>query len=273
MNARWLLFALALMLSACSNSPVKTDEKTERQYYQEAREALDNENFLVAMERLRQLDSRYPFGQYAEQGQLDMMYAHFMTADMESVLTASERFIRLHPLHSQVDYAYYLRALATYELGFSFVERYLSDDVARRDPTPMRDAFAHFSELLIRFPDSPYTADARARMEFLRQRLASYEVEVARYYMKRHAFIAAANRCQDVLLHYQNTAAVADALAVMVEAYDELGMSDEKANALALLQHNHPQHPQLNDGRFVSSGLAQADRGSLLNILSFGLLD
>lgn len=273
MNARWLLLVLALAISACSNSPVSSQQKTERQYYQEAREALDDDNFLVAMERLRQLESRYPFGQYAEQAQLDMMYSHFMTADMESVLTASERFIRLHPLHSQVDYAYYMRGLATYELGFSLVERYLSDDIARRDPTALRDAFEHFSELLIRFPDSPYTADARARMEFIRQRLASYEVEVARYYMKRHAFVAAANRGQQVLLRYQNTPAVADALAVMVEAYEELNMADERQQALSLLKLNHPQHQQLEDGRFINSGLAQADRGSVLSVITFGLLD
>ena len=196
-----------------------------------------------------------------------------MTSKMESVLTASERFIRLHPLPPQADYAYYMRGLATYELGFTYVERYLSDDISRRDPTPLRDAFAQFSELLIRFPDSPYTADARARMEYLRQRLASYQVEVARYYMKRHAFVAAANRCQEVLLGYPNTPAVADAIAIMIEAYDSLNMKKEQQDALALLKLNHPEHPQLQQGKFVSSRLAKADRGSVLNVLSFGLLD
>ncbi len=273
MNTRWLLVIFAVLLTACSSTEKKPDELTEREYYSDAREALDNENYLIALDRLNLLESRYPFGSYAEQAQLEKIYAYYMTADLENVLANAERFIRLHPLHTQVDYAYYMRGLATYEMGFAFVERYVDTDMAQRDPEPLRDAFNHFSELLTRFPDSPYVADAQARMIYLRERLASHELVSARYYMKRHAYMAAANRCAKVIQHYQKTPAVADALAIQVEAYRTLGMQNDADQALALLTLNYPQHPQLAEGDFVDSGLAQVDRRSFINIISFGLLD
>lgn len=267
-----LLFA-AILVTGCSDNPTKPQELTEKEYYEQATEALENNNYLVAVERLRELESRYPFGQYAEQAQLELIYAQYQTGDMDAVLASSERFIRLHPLHSQVDYAYYMRGLATYDLGFSFVERYLPHELARRDQRPLQDAFNYFSELLTRFPDSPYNADAHARMVYLNDRMASYELGVAQYYMKRHAFVAAANRAQKIVLNYQKTSAVADALAIQVEAYELLELQQESQQALELLTLNFPDHEQLQNGEFKSSGLIWVDRRSLLNVISFGLLD
>lgn len=271
MTCRWLLILLSVLMVACSGNPDKPKEQTEQQLYKEARTALDKNSNVIAIEKLKALESQYPFGEYAEQAQLELIYAYFKTSDLETALEASERFIRLHPLHEQIDYAYYIRALTTYEMGFSMVERRFSDDVAKRDPTPLRDAFQYFSELLTRFPDSPYTADSRARMLYLRERLASYEIGVARYYMKRHAFMAAANRANKVVSEYPGTAAVADGLVMMTEAYQELSMTAEADDALELLKYNFPQHPQLRNGEFKNSGLAQTDRRSWLEILSFGL--
>lgn len=263
----------ALLLAGCSDNPTKPQELTEKEYYEQASEALEDNNYLVAVERLRELESRYPFGQYAEQAQLELIYAQYQTGDMDSVLASSARFIRLHPLHAQVDYAYYMRGLATYDLGFSFVERYLPNELARRDQRPLQDAFNYFSELLTRFPDSPYNADARARMVYLNDRMASYELGVAQYYMKRHAYVAAANRAQKIVLNYQKTSSVADALALQVEAYQLLELETESQQALALLKLNFPQHKQLEGGEFKRSGLIWVDRRSLLNVISFGLLD
>lgn len=254
MNSRWLLVVFTLLITACSGNPNRNEELTEQEYYRQAREAVDSNSFMVALERLRQLESRYPFGRYAEQAQLEIIYAQYKLSDMEAVLVSTERFIRLHPLHEQVDYAYYMRALATYEMGFTFAERYFDHDVAQRDPTPLRDAFGHFSELLRRFPDSPYTADSIARMVFIKQRLASHEISVARYLMKRHSYIAAANRANNVMLHFQGTPAVAEALALQVEAYRYLNMPEEAEQALALLRLNHPDYRQLRNGEFVESG-------------------
>lgn len=263
----------ALLLAGCSDNPTKPQELTEKEYYEQASEALENNNYLVAVERLRELESRYPFGQYAEQAQLELIYAQYQTGDMDAVLASSERFIRLHPLHAQVDYAYYMRGLATYDLGFSFVERYLPHELSRRDQRPLQDAFNYFSELLTRFPDSPYNADARARMVYLNDRMASYELGVAQYYMKRHAYVAAANRAQKIVLNYQKTSSVADALALQVEAYQLLELETESQQALALLTLNFPDHKQLESGEFKRSGLTWVDRRSLLNVITFGLLD
>lgn len=273
MNSKWLIIFFAIALSACSSNPSKYDELSEQEYYQQAQSSLDKNSFMIAIDRLKLLESRYPFGSYAEQAQLEMMYAHFMLSDYDRVLALSERFIRLHPLHEQADYAYYLRALATYEMGFGLVERYFEHDVARRDPTPLKDAFYYFSELLTRYPDSPYTADAHARMIYIKERLASHEIASTRYLMKRHSFVAAANRAVGVMQNYQRTPAVAEALALQVEAFTQLGMKDEANQALELLKLNHPDYWQIKDGKFVDSGLAMTDRRSVWNIISFGLID
>jgi len=269
-----ILLALiaASTLAACSSNPQR-EVLTELEYYEEAREAIADDNMLVAEDRLKRLESEYPFGEYAEQAQLELIYVSFKMSDMEGVLAKSERFIRLHPQHPKVDYAYYMRGLATYELGFAFVERYLSDDTEYRNPVPLQDSFAYFAELIRRFPDSEYNPDARARMIYLRERLASYQINVAKYYMKRHAYLAAANRCEEVLMHYQKTNAVKDAMAIMTEAYQLLEMDELADKSLALLKLNYPDHPQLVDGQLEKSGLTDVDRRSFWNIVSFGLID
>lgn len=267
----WFILVAAILLSACSSNPNRL--LSEEEYYQEAREAIDKNNMLVAQDRLRRLESQYPFGEYAEQAQLELIYISYKLSDMETVLANSERFIRLHPQHPKVDFAYYMRGLATYEMGFSFIERYFSSDIDRRNPLPLKDSFNYFTELLNRYPDSQYTTDARARMLYLRERLASYEVDVARYYMKRHAYLAAANRCEDVLVHFQKTASIADALAIMTEAYQLLELDEKAEQSLALLKLNYPDHPQLEDGVLEPSGLTQVDRRSFLHIITFGLID
>ena len=268
------LILSCLILAACSASEKRPEELTEREYYEQAREAMDDNNFLIASERLQQLESRYPFGQYAEQAQLELIYTQHMMADMESALASAERFIRLHPLHDQVDYAYYMRGLSVYELGFSFVERYTPSEQARRDPTPFRDAFNHFDEQIRRYPDSQYNEDAQKRMIFLRDRLAQYEIGVGRFYMKRHAYLAAAQRGERVMLNYQGTSVVDDALALQVEAYALLKQDFESQQALALLKANYPDHEQFDeDGNFIDSGLTKEDRRTLIGVMSFGLIE
>lgn len=274
MRSLWLLVTLTALtlLSACSSGPKKPTDLTEAEYYREAREALDKGNFLIAKERLERLESRYPFGQYSEQAQLELIYVNFQSREMELALSEAERFIRLHPLNAKADYAYYMRGLTTYELAFNLVERRFTDDNDKRDTTPLRDAFQYFSELALRYPDSQYVPDARARMAFLRERLASNELEVARYYMKRHAFVAAINRATNVIQGFPGTHVVDDALTILIEANQELGLVEESSQALAILKLNYPDHAQLVDGEFVSSRLADTDRKSWLEIISFGLI-
>jgi len=268
------LILSCLVLAACSSNEKRPEELSEREFYEQAREAMEDNNFLIASERLQQLESRYPFGQYAEQSQLELIYTQHMMADMEGSLTSAERFIRLHPLHKQVDYAYYMRGLSVYELGFSFVERYTPSEQARRDPTPFRDAFNHFDELVRRYPESQYNEDAQKRMVFLRDRLAQYEIGVGRFYMKRHAYLAAAQRGERVMLSYQGTSVVDDALALQVEAYGLLKQEFEASQALALLKLNYPEHEQLDEeGNFIDSGLTKEDRRTLIGVMSFGLIE
>jgi outer membrane protein assembly factor BamD len=268
------LILSCLILVACSASEKRPEELTEREYYEQAREAMNDNNFLIASERLQQLESRYPFGEYAEQAQLELIYTQHMMADMESALASAERFIRLHPLHNQVDYAYYMRGLSVYELGFSFVERYTPSEQARRDPTPLRDAFNHFDEQIRRYPNSQYNEDAQKRMIFLRDRLAQYEIGVGRFYMKRHAYLAAAQRGERVMLNFQGTSVVDDALALQVEAYALLKQDFESQQALALLKANYPDHEQLDEeGNFIASGLTKEDRRTLIGVMSFGLIE
>ena len=269
-----LLILSCLILAACSAQEKRPEEFSEREFYEQAREAMEDNNFLIASERLKQLESRYDFGQYAEQAQLEVIYTQHMMADMEASLASAERFIRLHPLHKQVDYAYYMRGLSVYELGFSFVERYTPSEQARRDPTPFRDAFNHFDELVRRYPNSQYNEDAQKRMIFLRDRLAQYEIGVGRFYMKRHAYLAAAQRGERVMLNYQGTSVVDDALALQVEAYKLLGQEFESNQALALLKLNYPEHEQFDEeGNFVDSGLTKKDRRTLIGVMSFGLIE
>ncbi len=268
------LILSCLILAACSSTDKRPEDLSEREFYEQAREAMEDNNFLIASERLQQLESRYPFGDYAEQAQLELIYTQHMMSDMEGALASAERFIRLHPLHKQVDYAYYMRGLSVYELGFNFVERYTPSEQARRDPTPFRDAFNYFDELLRRYPDSQYNEDAQKRMIFLRDRLAQYEIGVGRFYLKRHAYLAAAQRGERVMLGYQGTSAVADALALQIEAYRLLGQDLEAQQALALLNKNYPEHEQLTEeGKFIESGLTKEDRRTLIGVMSFGLIE
>ncbi len=269
-----LILITAAWLTACSSDGSRPDaELTEKEYYEKAVEAIEDENYFLAVESLQKLEARYPFGVYSEQAQLEMIYAQFQAQELEGAKAAAERFIRLHPEHQNVDYAYYMKGLTTYHLGLSLVERYIADEQAMRDSQPARDSFAEFSELLRKYPDSPYVSDARQRMVYLRNRLALHEVHVAHYYLKRHAYLAAANRGKFIVENYQGTDSVADGLAIMTEAYQLLGMKDLAKKSLAVLKLNFPKHPQLDKkGKFVHSGWAEKDHKTLLNVITFGLL-
>ncbi len=262
-----------LFLSACSSDKTDDIESTELAYYESAQGSLRANNYANAVSKLQLLEARFPFGRYAEQAQLEIIYAYYRSAQPEAARAAADRFIRLHPRHPNVDYAYYLKGLASFDEDQNFLARLFPMDPSTRDPGAARDSFNDFDQLIRRFPNSEYAPDAQKRMQYLRNLLAASEVNIARYYIYRGAYIAAANRGRYVFENLQGTAAVPDALAIMVEAYQLLGMEDLANDALLVLSANFPEHDSLDsNGQFRSSKSVKSSGKSWLNIISFGLM-
>jgi len=233
-----------LFLSACAT--VEDEDPTEgmeaAEVYRDAREYLDEGEYETAIEYYERLESRFPYGPYAEQAQLELAYTYYVAEEYESSILAAERFIKLHPDHRSIDYAYYLRGLARYDGEQSFMARWFNQDLTERDPRSMRESFRFFSELVSRFPDSRYTRDAIRRMHGLREGLAQNELHVANYYIRRSAFVAAANRAKYVVKHYQGTPAIPEALAIMVVSYTKLELPELARDAQRVLELNYPDY-------------------------------
>jgi len=268
---------LLTLLCACSGNDELPDiaaDSGEQQIYSQAERYLDSRNFDLAIRALQALESRYPFGKYAEQAQLELIYAHFSAFQPEAAIESADRFIRLHPQHPNVDYAYYMKGLAAASMNADLLARYAPTDQTKRDLSHAREAFAEFAQLLSRFPDSPYAADAKARMVHLRNQLARHEIHVANYYLRRGAWLAAANRGRYVVENFQRTPAVADGLAVMAQGYILLGMETLARDALDTLALNFPEHPALDaDGNLRSDYTLEGEQRSWVNRLTFGLFD
>jgi len=272
-----LIFLLSLLVVACSSNDELPDlpaDTGEQQMYEEAERSLGNRNFDLAVRALQMLESRYPFGKYAEQAQLELIYAHYGAYEHEAAVEAADRFIRLHPQHPNTDYAYYMKGLAAYSGNDDIFARFLPTDETLRDTSHAKEAFAEFAQLLARFPSSSYAADAKARMVYLRNLLARHEINVANYYFRRGAYMAATNRGRYVVENFQRTPAVADALAVMAQGYILLGKDDLAKDSIATLMINYPEHPSLDkNGEFQSVYTLEGLQRSWINKLSFGLFD
>ncbi len=236
------LVGLVLVTGGCRKDREYQDERTASELYQDAKKYLDNKSWDRAILTYKQLQTRYPFGRYTEQSMLDLSYAYFKGRQPENALSSLNRFIRTYPTHPNVDYAYYLKGLVNFEQNLGFLERLMPNRVHDRDQSSARDSFNDFNELIRRFPDSRYVADARQRMVFLRNNLAAYEVEVANYYMRRKAYIAAVNRARYAIENYPGTPQNADALVVMHKAYTKLSLPDLADGAMEVLELNYPDN-------------------------------
>jgi len=208
--------------------------------YGEAKDAMNSKAWDKAIKYLERLEARYPYGRFAQQAQLDVAYAYWKNAERASALAAADRFIKLYPNHPNVDYAYYLKGLVNFNENSGLLSILDNPDLSERDPKGTREAFESFKELATRFPDSKYSEDALARMRYLVNSLALYEVHVARYYMKRGAFVAAANRAQFAVQTYPQAPAIEEAVFIMVKAYDALGMVDLRDAADRVMRKNFP---------------------------------
>jgi outer membrane protein assembly factor BamD len=244
---RSVALILALFLSACAifGDPTEFDETkawSVQRLNSEAEIAMRSRDYEKAIGLYEKIRSRYPHGRYALQADLEIAYGYYKKGEAASAIAAADRFIKLHPHHPNVDYLYYLKGLATFnERGI--VDKLTAQDISDRDPKALRDSFASFKELVTRYPDSKYAKDARLRMTYLVNTLAEHELHVARYYMKREAYVAAVNRCKFVIETYPDTPAVEKALVIMISAYDLLGMEDLKQDSLRVLKTNYPNSP------------------------------
>ena len=281
-NLSLMLLILSLSLTTgCSwlgwGDEEQTEEDsaglTEKDFYERIQTSLNASNWNVAISNLQLLESQFPFGKYAEQGQLELIYAQYKSGDYESSIASADRFIRLHPQHPNVDYAFYVKGLSEISQTGGFFDSFLPTDSSMRDIGEARGAFTTLTELLSRFPESPYAADARKRLVSLRNRLARAEIHVANYYFTRGAYLAAANRGRFVVENFQQSPAVPDGLAVMAQAYYLLEMKELADNSVKVLVANYPEHPSLDsNGQFDFERRLLADQDSWLDKVSFGVL-
>lgn len=243
--ATFVLFGL----SACGVFSDKVDETknwSATKLYSEATEEMAGQHYEAAIKLYERLESSYPFGTYATQAQMQIAYAYYKSQDQAQALAAVERFIKLHPNHPNVDYMYYLRGLISFNDQLGFLNFVYTQDPTERDPKATRESFAAFKALVEKFPNSKYTPDAIARLNYLINAMANYEVHVASYYYRRGAFLAALNRAQGTLKDYAESPATEEALFIMIQSYDKMGMPDLRDDAQRVFMKNYP------DSRFLA---------------------
>jgi len=259
LSARPLLMLVVILSAAaiagCKSRGDEFDVKgSPERIQQDARRDLANGNFPGAIQKLELIESRFPFSEPARQGQIDLIYAYYKNREAESAIDQADQFIRENPTHPRVDYAYYVKGLVYFESGANALERLFRADVTMRPPQEARKSFQSFQTLVQQYPKSPYAADARQRMVYLRNRLADYEVHVARYYMNRGAYVGALNRARGLVETYDGAPAVAEALDIAEHAYRRLGMSD-LAQVVATIRAEN-QSPDLVNPAAAMAGLA-----------------
>jgi outer membrane protein assembly factor BamD len=242
------VLGLALTLAGCGTSkPPETLQASAERLFREAQEDMASGSLERAIKGFERVEGLAAGSLLAQQAQLNVAYLHWRNDDRALALAAVERFIRLNPSSPALDYALYLRGLITFNDDLGFLARLARQRPAERDQRGSRDAFQAFKDLADRFPDSPYAADARLRMDYIVNSLAEHEVHVARYYFNRGAYLAAANRAQTVVAEFQGTPATAEALHLMVQSYDKLRLTELRDAAARVLRLNFP------DSRFARS--------------------
>jgi outer membrane protein assembly factor BamD len=236
--------AILFVLAGCAGSNKDKDETATwpaEKIYTEARSAMSESQWDKAIKLFEKLESRYPYGRYAQQAQLEEAYSYYKQGEAASTVSACDRFIRLHPNHPNVDYAYYLKGLANFNEDLGIFGNVTDQDQSERDPKAARDSFVALKDLAAKFPNSKYTPDAIARMVYLTNFLAAHDVHVAKYYYRRGAFIAAANRADDAIKKYPNAPTTEDALILMIRSYDALGIKDLRDDTVRVLKKNFPK--------------------------------
>jgi outer membrane protein assembly factor BamD len=236
MRAILSVFLLFTLIS-CSSTP-KQDLRPANELYVEAQGEMKDVNYEKAVKLLETLQSRYPYGRYAQQALMEIAYANYKQNEPEAALSAADRFIKQFPNSPNLDYIYYLKGLVNFNDNAGFFNRLSHQDPAERDPQTLRESFDSFRELVTRFPDSLYVEDSKVRMQFLINTLSRSDITVASYYLRRGAYIAALNRANNVLKDFPKTRQTRDALQIMILAYDAMGQKDLRDDTQRILDLN-----------------------------------
>lgn len=244
------LVAFATLMGGCGifsgNTADKTAGWSAQKLYAEAEDEMSAGGYGNAIKLFETLQSRYPFGRYAQQAQMEIAYAQWKDGERDLAIAAADRFIKQYPNSPNADYVYYLKGLVNFNDNLGILGSLAGQDLTERDPKALRDAFDAFRELAAKFPGSKYTPDAIVRLKYLVNAMAAHEVHVARYYLRRGAYVAAANRAQIVVQQYQQTPAVHDALEIMVAAYDGLKIPQLRDDAKRVLEQNFSANSSFN---------------------------
>ena len=252
-NTLLLGFALvaAILMSGCASDGKKdeTDGWSETKLYSEATEKLKDNDFAKCGKYFEKLEARFPFGPYSQQAQINAAYCYWKASEQAQALVAVDRFIKLHQGSPNLDYAFYLKGLITFNDDLGFLGKFTGQDLAERDPKAAREAFEAFKVVVDRFPNSKYAPDALDRMRYIVNSLAEADVIVARYYFQRGAYLAAANRAQLVLKDYDRAPAVEEALYILIKSYERLGMTDLSADGIRVFKLNFPDSQMLATGQ------------------------
>jgi outer membrane protein assembly factor BamD len=240
---RFIIFiAIVFSLTGCGPSKDEIDPTADwsvEKFYLSARAELAQENYLTAIEYYETLESRFPFGKYATQAQIDVAYAYYKFDEPDSAITAIDRFIKLHPRNPSVDYAYYLKGLVNFDRGGTVLDVISERDLSDFDRSLMQTAYNDFRVLTQRFPESKYATDARKRMVFLRNELARSDLMIARYYASRAAWIAVTNRTKFILQNYQGSSVIRSTLELQLQAYQALKLDDLANDTQRIIDLNY----------------------------------
>jgi outer membrane protein assembly factor BamD len=232
---------LAAALAACGTTQAEKDAATPvEKLYAEAMDDVEGANYDRAIKALDRIEGKAAGSILAQQAQLELAYLYWKTADKVQALATIDRFIKLHPSSPALDYALYLRGVINFNDDLGFLSGLTGQNLAERDQAAARESYQSFKQLSEQFPDSKYTPDARLRMDFTVNMLAEYEVRVAKYYMRRAAYVAAANRAKESVIEFPQTASTAEALSIMVQCYDKLGLAQLRDDAQRVLDKNFP---------------------------------
>ena len=242
MRSTRLFFVVLLCtgLLSCAKDEAQTEVGNITEAYETAQNSIDSRNYRKGIRIFEAIQARYPFSDLSRQIQLELMHAYYKSGDFEQAVEAADTFIRENPIHARVDYALYIKGLSYFEANAGFLERWFKRDITKRPPKDVDLAYSTLRRLVERYPTSEYAADAEQRILAIKERMAAYENHVADYYLRRGAYVAAANRAKNAIEEYNGATSNAESLKILVKAYEKLGMTDLAADARLVLEANFP---------------------------------